>query len=83
MNDFAEKLPKYLFYNDTKMMTLWKTILGFLLFPQFLIYSFKASLDECIEIETSTTMWFFTLIIEILFIIDFVLNFLMVSRDMK
>ena len=65
------------------MMTTWKTLLGFLLFPQFLIYSFKVSLDECVEIETSTFMWFFTLIVECLFVLDFILNFLTVQRDMR
>ena len=76
-------LPWYLFYSDSKLMHVFKSILGLLLFIQFLEISFIVSLDEAIEIPWSSGQWVYLAVVEVLFAIDFIINFLTVTETMK
>ena len=78
-----KSLPWYLFYSDSKSMQVFKSILGLLLFIQFLWLSFVVSLDEAIPIEFNTGDWTVLVITEILFAIDFFINFFTVPNSMR
>ena len=78
-----KSLPWYLFHSDSRRMHVFKSILGLLLFIQFLWLSFVVSLDEAIPIPFNTGDWIVLVITETLFAIDFCINFLTVPKSMK
>ena len=80
VNEKKKRLPWYLFHSDSKLMHVFKSILGLLLFIQFLFLSFVVSLDEAIPIDYNTGDWIILVITETLFAVDFFINFLTVPK---
>ena len=79
----SETIPKYLLKSNSKGIETAKSILGVLLYIQFMLISLKVALDECIEVKFGLVTEVFIYIVEVLFAIDFVVNFVIVPDTMK
>lgn len=78
-----DNLPWYLLREKSKGMQAFKSLLGIFFYVQFSLNVFKLSLYECIPVEYAITTRVFTTTVEVLFVIDFFLNFFIKPERMK
>ena len=70
-------------YEEAKIKKVFRAILGLVLSVYLILLMFYVALDECILIEIGTGAKIFIWIVEGLFAVDFVLNFLAVPPNMS
>ena len=77
LEETGYKKPWYLFYKESLGVTLFRGLLGALLLIELVYFMFVVALDQCILIDISTDTMIGIMVLELLFLFDFVLNFLL------
>lgn len=81
-DELEDNLPRYLLKEDSRPLMIFRLFLGVPLFYQLVVSMLYVSLDTCDLISLETPQMILFVIIDTLFLLDLVLNFLTVPKTM-